>query len=74
MRSRLRAVAVATTATVVLAFLVPLALLVRSVARDRALSAAEREAEALAPVLAVTSDPPSCPRPWAPPKPAGIDG
>ena len=57
MRNRLRAVAVATTTMVALAFLVPLALLVRSVARDRALTAAERDAEALAPVLAVTADP-----------------
>ena len=57
MRARLRAVAVATTTMVALAFLVPLALLVRSVARDRALTAAERDAEALAPVLAVTADP-----------------
>lgn len=57
MRTRLRAVAVATTTMVALAFLVPLALLVRSVARDRALTAAERDAEALAPVLAVSADP-----------------
>ena len=57
MRTRLRAVAVATTTMVALAFLLPLALLVRSVARDRALTAAEGDAEALAPVLAVTADP-----------------
>jgi signal transduction histidine kinase len=44
---------------VVVAFLVPLALLVRSVARDRALTAAERDAEAMSPVLAVTSTPDS---------------
>jgi signal transduction histidine kinase len=50
-------VAAATTAMVTLAFLVPLALLVRSVARDRALSGAQRDAQALAPVLALTSDP-----------------
>src|SRR5260370_37947919 len=42
---------------VTLAFLVPVALLVRSVARDRALSGAQRDAQALAPVLALTSDP-----------------
>jgi signal transduction histidine kinase len=58
-RARLIAVAVATTTMVALAFVVPLALLVRSVARDRALTAAERDAEALAPVLAVTTDPAS---------------
>ena len=57
MRGRLRTVAAATTAMVTLAFLVPLALLVRSVARDRALSGAQRDAQALAPVLALTSDP-----------------
>ena len=51
--------AVATTTMVVVAFLVPLALLVRSVARDRALTAAERDAEAMSPVLAVTSTPDS---------------
>lgn len=42
---------------VAIAFLVPLALLVRSVARDRALTAADRDAAALAPVLALTTNP-----------------
>src|SRR5918912_162843 len=41
---------------VALAFLIPLAVLVRTLARDRALSSAEREAQSLAPVLALTQD------------------
>ncbi|MCA1841722.1 MAG: HAMP domain-containing histidine kinase, partial [Actinobacteria bacterium] len=41
---------------VAVAFAVPLALLARNVARDRALTAAERDVAALAPVLALTSD------------------
>jgi signal transduction histidine kinase len=56
-RSRLLLVTAATTTMVALAFVVPLALLVRSVAKDRALTAAARDAQALAPVLAVTTDP-----------------
>jgi hypothetical protein len=56
-RSRLLLVAAATTTMVALAFVVPLALLVRSVAKDRALTAAARDAQALAPVLAVTTEP-----------------
>lgn len=46
----------AVTAMVTLAFVVPLALLVRDLAHDRALTAAELEAQSLAPVLALTSD------------------
>lgn len=57
MRRRLVAVALATTSLVAVAFAVPLALLARNVARDRALSAAERDVAALAPVLALTIDP-----------------
>jgi signal transduction histidine kinase len=57
MRSRLLVVTAATTTMVALAFVVPLALLVRSVAKDRALTAAAGDAQALAPVLAVTTDP-----------------
>ncbi|HZI39895.1 MAG TPA: HAMP domain-containing protein, partial [Acidimicrobiia bacterium] len=57
MRRRLVAVALATTSLVAVAFAVPLALLARNVARDRALTAAERDVAALAPVLALTSDP-----------------
>jgi len=56
MRRRLVAVALATTSLVAVAFAVPLALLARNVARDRALSAAERDVAALAPVLALTTD------------------
>jgi signal transduction histidine kinase len=42
---------------VVLAFLVPLALLVRTIAEDRALNAAELEAQSLAPVIGVIDQP-----------------
>jgi signal transduction histidine kinase len=44
---------------IVLAFLVPLGLLVRTIAQDRALNDAERTAQALAPVLATVQDPTS---------------
>jgi signal transduction histidine kinase len=57
MRRRLVAVALATTSLVAVAFAVPLALLARNVARDRALTAAGRDVAALAPVLALTNDP-----------------
>jgi signal transduction histidine kinase len=50
------ALAATTTIMVALAFLIPLAVLVRTLARDRALSAAELEAQSLAPVLALTRD------------------
>jgi signal transduction histidine kinase len=56
MRRRLVALAATTTIMVALAFLIPLAVLVRTLARDRALSAAELEAQSLAPVLALTRD------------------
>jgi signal transduction histidine kinase len=56
MRRRLVAPAATTTIMVALAFLIPLAVLVRTLARDRALSAAELEAQSLAPVLALTRD------------------
>jgi signal transduction histidine kinase len=56
MRWALVRVAVAVTAMVALAFLIPLALTVRSVARDRAFSDAEQQAAAIGPVLAVTTD------------------
>ena len=56
MRRRLVAVALATTGLVAVAFAVPLALLARNVARDRALTTAERDVAALAPVLALTTD------------------
>lgn len=57
MRRRLVLVVAATTGLVVVAFAIPLAALVRDVAHDRAITAAERDAAALAPVLAVTQDP-----------------
>jgi signal transduction histidine kinase len=50
-RRRLLAITLATTTLVVVAFLLPLAGLVQSVARDRAVSGAERDAAALAPAL-----------------------
>src|ERR687886_823971 len=56
MRRRLVALAATTTIMVALAFLIPLAVLVRTLARDRALSAAELQAQSLAPVLALTKD------------------
>ncbi|MBW3556025.1 MAG: HAMP domain-containing histidine kinase [Actinobacteria bacterium] len=57
MRPRLILLTAATTWLVALAFLVPLALLVRTLASDRAMGAAELEAQSLAPVLALTDDP-----------------
>ncbi len=56
MRRRLVLVVTATTGLVVVAFAIPLAALVRDVAHDRAIAAAERDMAALAPVLAVTQD------------------
>jgi len=58
-RRRLLLVVVATTSLVVVAFAVPLGALVRSVARDRALSAAERDLGALAPILALDPEVPA---------------
>lgn len=55
MRRRLFLVTLAVTSLLVAAFAVPLAILVRDVARDRAITDAERDESALAPVLA--SDP-----------------
>ncbi|WP_067482208.1 sensor histidine kinase [Actinomadura hibisca] len=57
MRRTLVLVSLAVTSMVALAFLIPLALTVREIARDRAISAAERQASALGPVLVVTDDP-----------------
>lgn len=57
MRRRLAVTAAAVTAMVVLAFCVPLALVVRVVARDRAVHAAELESRSLAAVLTGTRDP-----------------
>jgi signal transduction histidine kinase len=59
MRWALARVALATTSMVALAFLVPLALVVRQIAQDRAISDAERQASAMVTVLAITNDPTS---------------
>lgn len=56
MRRRLLLVVLAASTLVVVAFAIPLGLLVRTVAEDRAMDAAERDAAALAPVLALTDD------------------
>ncbi|HEU5108455.1 MAG TPA: HAMP domain-containing protein, partial [Micromonosporaceae bacterium] len=52
MRSRLTLLVAATTSLVLLAFLIPLALLVRTVAEDRAVSRATGAAQALVPLVA----------------------
>ncbi len=59
MRRQLALMAAATTSMVVLAFLIPLAILVQTIVRDRALNSAELEARSLAPVLATVRDPAS---------------
>lgn len=55
MRRRLLLVTLAVTTLLVAAFAVPLALLARQVAHDRALTGAERDLAALAPVLVATT-------------------
>lgn len=57
MRRNVVLVALAVTSMVALAFLIPLGLVIREMARDQAMSDAERQAVALAPVLATTEDP-----------------
>jgi signal transduction histidine kinase len=56
MRWALVKVSLAVTAMVVVAFAVPLGLVVREMARDRAFAGAEREAAAVAPALSITTD------------------
>ncbi|WP_431982364.1 ATP-binding protein [Streptomyces qinglanensis] len=56
MRWALVKVCLAVTVMVVVAFAVPLALVVEETARDRAFAAAERQASAVGPVLALTRD------------------
>ncbi|MCZ9337166.1 two-component sensor histidine kinase, partial [Streptomyces sp. TRM76130] len=56
MRWALVKVSLAVTAMVVVAFAVPLGLVVREMARDRAFSNAERQAAAVAPALSITTD------------------
>ena len=55
MRRRLILLSAAVTAMVVIAFLVPLFIMVSALARDRAISAAQRDGESLARVLSVLS-------------------
>lgn len=57
MRRRLALTVLAVTATVTIAFLVPLAAVVKIVATDRAMSAADQEARALDGLLAAVTDP-----------------
>jgi len=56
-RRRLLLVTLAVTSLLIAAFALPLGLLVADVARDRAVTDAERDMGALAPVLAVSHDP-----------------
>ena len=56
MRRRLIVVTAAISLMVTFAFLAPLIVLVRTVARDRAITDAERDAAALTPVIAVATD------------------
>ncbi|MDK1473712.1 HAMP domain-containing sensor histidine kinase [Streptomyces sp. 549] len=56
MRWALVKVCLAVTAMVVIAFAVPLGLVVKEMARDRAFSNAERQAAAIGPALAITAD------------------
>ncbi|MFV2179659.1 hypothetical protein ACFHW3_41930, partial [Actinomadura sp. LOL_011] len=57
MRATLALVPFAVTAMVAVSFLLPLCLVVQQMARDRALTGAERQAASLIPVLAITTDP-----------------
>jgi signal transduction histidine kinase len=56
MRRTIALLSAAVTSMVAIAFLIPLAIIVRDVARDRALTAAQLSADSLEPVLAVTTD------------------
>ncbi|MGW0416725.1 two-component sensor histidine kinase, partial [Streptomyces collinus] len=56
MRWALVKVCLAVTTMVVVAFAVPLGLVVKEMARDRAFSNAEREAAAVAPALSITTE------------------
>lgn len=56
MRGALFKVCVAVTTMVALAFLIPLGLMVKETARERAFTAAERQAATLGPALAITTD------------------
>src|SRR5271165_586717 len=56
MRRTLALVSAAVTSMVAIAFLIPLAVIVRDVARDRAFTSAQLAGAAIEPVLAVTTD------------------
>ncbi|MET9801436.1 HAMP domain-containing sensor histidine kinase [Streptomyces sp. NPDC006368] len=56
MRWALVKVALAVTVMVVVAFAVPLGLVIKEMARDRAISNAERQAAAIGPTLSITTD------------------
>lgn len=73
MRGTLVRVALAVTTMVALAFLIPLGLVVREIARDRAFADAERQAAALQPALVITTDRSALERALAS-VPAGADG
>jgi signal transduction histidine kinase len=55
-RTTLALVSVAVTSMVAIAFLIPLAVIVRDVARDRAFTSAELAGAAIEPVLSITTD------------------
>jgi signal transduction histidine kinase len=57
MRRQVALVALATASLLLIAFLLPLGLLVRTLAADRAAGAAQQEAQALVPVVASVRDP-----------------
>ncbi|HZG04829.1 MAG TPA: HAMP domain-containing sensor histidine kinase [Streptomyces sp.] len=73
MRWALVKVCIAVTAMVVVAFAVPLALVVKEMARDRAFSNAERLAATVLPALAITGDRDQLQRALAS-TPTGLDG
>jgi hypothetical protein len=56
MRRTLALVSAAVTSMVAIAFLIPLAVIVRDVAKDRAFTSAQLAAAGIEPVLAVTTD------------------
>ncbi|NNG89086.1 two-component sensor histidine kinase, partial [Streptomyces cacaoi] len=56
MRWALVKVCLAVTVMVVVAFAIPLALVVKETARDRAFANAERQVSAIGPALAITTD------------------
>ncbi|MGR4878136.1 ATP-binding protein [Streptomyces sp. LARHCF249] len=57
MRRSLAGVALAVTSMVALSFLIPLGVLVMSLAREQSITSAEQSAAAMAPILALTTDP-----------------